>query len=538
MSAARFYTVVLSFLSPIILLAQPEGADPATNAIDLDVNNVRARIMNGNDMFWDLVSSPRYEVPKVTITGQVRRHTMLCASMWIGGIDDQGDLHAAAMTYRQNGGWDYFPGPIGDGSNMLSKSWDRLWVVTRKEIDDFKKDTSKLTEAIKKWPAHPMYAGMNEPKYIAPFVDTDNDGIYNPAKGDYPDIRGDQAIFYVCNDIGNEHTETGALPLGVELKVMAYAYADKQKSYLDNSTFFHYTITNRSENDYHDVYISMFTDIDIGYGFDDYIGCDTSLNAVYGYNGDDKDEGFFGYGDYPPAQALVFLNAPMQHFLAYNNSYDVTNGNPYLPQHYYNYQKGRWQDGTAITIGDNGLLGTVPTHFMYPGDPHDTSAWSEESAGNRKGDRRSVEGFGPFDLVKGQTLCVDVAFVFAQDSANGRLGSVTKLKSEINKVREFYEGLNYNCSYTPAEVKLLDKQKLALKLFPNPASQSLYLAFEEYLAGNANLEITDMSGRVLKRIEVPAGQDNTIDIRDLPKGMYILRVQAQNKTTSVKFVKR
>ena len=38
--------------------------EPATSQFDLDVNNIRAKILNGGDFWWNL-SDARYEVPKV-----------------------------------------------------------------------------------------------------------------------------------------------------------------------------------------------------------------------------------------------------------------------------------------------------------------------------------------------------------------------------------------------------------------------------------------------------------------------------------------
>src|SRR3954464_3407480 len=79
------------------------GCSPATAQTDLDINNVRATILNGGDMWWDLISG-QYEIPKGSgIT------SLFAGSLWIGGIDGGGNLKVAAMTYRQ-GGNDFWPG--------------------------------------------------------------------------------------------------------------------------------------------------------------------------------------------------------------------------------------------------------------------------------------------------------------------------------------------------------------------------------------------------------------------------------------------
>src|SRR5688572_4932623 len=80
---------------------------PAEAAIDLDINNVRARLMTGGDMWWDNgTSQARYEVPKGSL-----KSSLFAGSVWIGGFDPQRQLKVAAQTYRQSGN-DYWPGPL------------------------------------------------------------------------------------------------------------------------------------------------------------------------------------------------------------------------------------------------------------------------------------------------------------------------------------------------------------------------------------------------------------------------------------------
>jgi hypothetical protein len=37
--------------------------NPAFSEFDLAINNVRAKILNGGDMWWDLVGAAKYEIP-------------------------------------------------------------------------------------------------------------------------------------------------------------------------------------------------------------------------------------------------------------------------------------------------------------------------------------------------------------------------------------------------------------------------------------------------------------------------------------------
>src|SRR5687768_11795769 len=61
---------------------------------DIEINNVRTRILTGGDMWWDL-TNPKYEIPKGS-----GDHSLFAGSLWIGGIDAGGQLKVAAMTYR------------------------------------------------------------------------------------------------------------------------------------------------------------------------------------------------------------------------------------------------------------------------------------------------------------------------------------------------------------------------------------------------------------------------------------------------------
>ena len=107
---------------------QASGCLPATAQAYLDINNVRAMILNGGDMWWDM-SSSRYEIPKGS-----GKNSIFCGAIWIGGLDPGGNIHAAAMTYRQTGN-DFWPGPLDTVNASISDSvcddYDKVYKVSR-----------------------------------------------------------------------------------------------------------------------------------------------------------------------------------------------------------------------------------------------------------------------------------------------------------------------------------------------------------------------------------------------------------------------
>lgn len=74
------------------------GCEPAKTSTELYVNNVRALIHTGGDMWWDLQGDPKYEVPAGS-----GKNALFAGSIWVGGVDANGQLKLAAMRFRQVG---------------------------------------------------------------------------------------------------------------------------------------------------------------------------------------------------------------------------------------------------------------------------------------------------------------------------------------------------------------------------------------------------------------------------------------------------
>jgi hypothetical protein len=113
------------------------GCDQTTAVIDLDVNNVRARLMTGGDMWWDRPNSTAaYEVPKNS-----NKNALFAGSLWIGGVDKaSGKIKVAAQTYRQTGN-DYWSGPLDDNGSIdynTCAEWDRFWKINTSDINKFR----------------------------------------------------------------------------------------------------------------------------------------------------------------------------------------------------------------------------------------------------------------------------------------------------------------------------------------------------------------------------------------------------------------
>lgn len=325
--------------------ANAAGCLPGAGYKYLDINNVRARINTGGDMWWDMEKGA-YEIPQGS-----GKTSMFSASLWIGGMDVNDQLKLAAIRYRSgpdfDGGTDYWTGPLTtDGSASIDAAtcaqYDKHFEMTRKLVDEYlawwndkaSYPDYKIPQAIMNWPAHGDIT-KGQSYYLAPFFDNDGDGSYDPTQGDYPYydtdgslckskiptpegngilsdqvIKGDQTLWWVFNDKGNAHTETFGDAIGMEIRGQAFSFSTNDV--VNNMTFYSYEIINRSTFTLKDTYFSQWVDTDLGYANDDYVGCDVLRGLGYCYNGREVDGNgqAWAYGEQPPAIGVDFFQGP------------------------------------------------------------------------------------------------------------------------------------------------------------------------------------------------------------------------------------
>ncbi len=324
------------------------GCLPGKTSNEINLNNVRARINTGGDMWWDLQGTAQYEIPKGS-----KKTSMFSASLWLGGTDVNGQLKGAFQRYRGNGD-DFWPGPLTiDGTASVSREvcdeFDKHYAITREQVDAFllKYNNSDypdyaVPEIIKDWPANGDVA-KGQSAWLAPFVDLNSNGVYEWEQGDYPyyDIKnklckptraadgsyyyeptaeggimadavlkGDQTLWWIFNDNGNIHSETRGKAIGVEIRAQAFAFSTNDE--INNMTFYTYEIINRSTFRLTETYFSQWVDTDLGDATDDYVGCDVARGLGYCYNGDEQDGSGRpqDYGTQPPAIGVDFFQGP------------------------------------------------------------------------------------------------------------------------------------------------------------------------------------------------------------------------------------
>ena len=291
----------------------------STSQIDMNINNVRARLLNGGDVWWDLQQG-KYIVPNVDpASGIPEVSSIFAGAVWIGGYDDVGNLKMAAQDYRNSTQTDFWPGPltnVGTTAKDTCLQWDRFFKVLgeniRTHIRNYVEareagiplDCESIPEDIRGWPGkgNPYFFEINgwtlpfDTQGLGAFHDEDKDGLYDPCLGDYPiiEVRGcpapnfpDEMIFWIYNDAGNIHTNSQGEPIKMEVQVQAFAYSTNDE--LNDMTFQRYKLINRATSIIDSCFFAMWVDADLGCHTDDYIGCDTARSLMYIYNEDELD---------------------------------------------------------------------------------------------------------------------------------------------------------------------------------------------------------------------------------------------------------
>ena len=534
--------------------AQAQSVGSCEQAIGeayLDINNVRARILNNGNLFWR--GSPHvYNIPKGGPSNAI-----FASGIWMGG-QVNGQLRLAGSTY---GPFEFWAGPLNDDGTAPADCsvYDRVWKVSKEDVIGYE-GSGIATPDLADWPT-----GLG-----APTLDANGDMIdltdqplasrvdrkVNLGAGERPAILGDQMLWWIMNDRGNQHTRTDTPPMGVEVHGSAFAF--NTAGAIGNTTFYKYRIMYKGSVPLENTYMGLFSDPDLGNYQDDYVGSDTTLGLGFVYNSDNDDEGGEGYGDAPPAAGYDFFQGPlvdsngidddkdgeideenerlkMTAFAFYNNGGGVQ-GDPGNGADMYNYMKGRWKDGQSFTLGGNGLgFSNIPTSFMFPGNPPEF--WSEfdsdgQGSAIAPADRRFVMATGPFTInpADEQTLVFGIVTSFGDDN----LDSVQQMKSDDALAQAVFDidfelpsppagprvsttvdngSVLIEWGYNPTDNNYLNSYNVIDPLLSSDVSDNDYVfeGYNVYQYANSS----DQEGKLIAVYDVPNGIDRVIEGTDL-----------------------
>ena len=417
---------------------------------------------------------------KAPYTSEKSPSTIYASAPWIGGYKD-GELRLAGTSFgfiKQ----DYYTGPLNPEATTypdLCNYFDHIWSVSRGEIEQHILDAADgniedTIPGIFGWPGQGnIFFGHFNPFELptdhnggwAEFDDLNGNGTYEPQSGEYPYIHlkgvphiPEQIFWMVFNDQGT-HEQTNGNPLGIEIQLTVFGFNCNNNTVLNNTLFNTYKIINQDGIVLNSVYFGMWTDYDLGCSADDYIGSDSVRHTEFVYNdevdgdsGGDCSTGAKTYGDLPPVQSMTYLSHPMHSFLAdglHPANHDIT---PEFPQESYTLLSGKWIDGTPITPEGDGYNPGYPggsTHFLYNGDPRDSLQWSWYQESIDFGDPRTVSSVYLNTLQPQESVIVETAYMFHQDSSLDHLQQIGFMYANIDSLFKMIADTTLPCVRSP-----------------------------------------------------------------------------------------
>lgn len=477
------------FCSLYLLAQQP--------AATLEKGSVRYVVQN-NGVLFQQNGNAAFEIPNGSGV-----HSILSSGLWIGGLDSSGGIRLSIAAYDTSGR-DFLPGPL-DRSSILpddSSYWNYVWHVDSLEIADHKtlynNNGYQAPWSITNWPGSNTRPGNYNP-VLAPFIDLNNNTIYEPQLGEIPHVPGTEAAYFIMNDKRPQHQQSGVSGMGLEIYALVYTVAE-----IPNTVFVKYRIVNRSYSRYDSVFAGVYTDFMLGNPDDNYTSTDSLRNTYFCYNGLPYDSS--GYLGMAPVMGVKRLNGKLNKSIGFNWDPADPQGWPQTPQDYYNYLNAIWKDGSELMDPNSSQ-----TSFLYQGDPCNGAGWTEYgSSGVVPGRRNMLGSAGPYSLAPGQSISLDIAYIFTQKQGDV-LANVCDYYMDADAVQDYYDQKLSSTGQIP--------DKFSLEIYPNPSQNAIYWNLPTS-SDISSIQMIDMQGKIRNYLS----SATAIDVTGLTGGIYLLRI--------------
>ena len=505
-----------------------------------------------------------------------RLSLMYEVGLLISGFDPLGSL----KTYTTRGA-EVESGIIGIDTEITSP-----WRITSDQVAAHLADLAdngivdNPITAIYAWPGRgnpnfEQYNGypldLSEGGTVGAFWDEDQDGIYDPARGDYP--------VYVTQGCGNSSlvvpTEMLLYPFAlsaigsddfqsIQVYLTAFRFGcEEEEGTLNNSLFLSYRMTlfplETGAGNLDNSYVGFFLDGDIGCYADDYVGTFPLRNSVYFYNADPFDSNcdpIEGFGANPAVVGVDLLRGPLNAMgdeIGLTSVMPLTNasvspGQPVATTDYTNpiglrnYLMGQWLDGQPLLDEGFGYGSGNPASLAFSGDPVAGTGWTEIGENNPPGDRRAIMSSGPFTYQSGAVNDFLLSITYNYEPNAGHLEQINGLRDRIDVLQSLFD----NCFDTESisgmdgctllvtdENAPVEQTNDQLQLYPNPTQAEVTIKLPTLEQGQ--LSVYTAAGRLL--LQKRTNSDiTTLDCSQWPSGLYLLRWEGEHQVFAQKLL--
>lgn len=421
-------------------------------------------------------------------------HFLSQAGIWISAEDENGQIYTAVQHLKEVGQYDFWPGPVDTltGQTDPVANWDYVWKLTTEDISyhrqNYREPTYQIPNSILNWPANGAQ-GFNE--VLAPYIDANNNKVYDPENGDYPYIKGDEMTYTIFNDLVDEHKASNGQELGLELYQMAYL-SNQQASPI---VVLEYYIVSRSSKKYQNIRVGFFMEADTTLFKTPKVGTRTM----------DNDQGVarsvFMYDSEQAGGPMVLAQIPqMSSSIAFNNRHPF-NKTPVNAQEYHNYLNGRWADSSVLTFGGNGNGGVTPSPYIFP-----NFEWTDTSS------HASILGVRSYsELHKGEHIKLSATLAFMDSTWRDARQASLDWTLKNNQHRDWISSIKKPTT------------NIAPKLFPNPSHGQFTI---ESTSAIKKVQVMNLQGITIVNEEIKnilSWQCNEL----LNPGVYTVLVETQ-----------
>ena len=557
------------------------------SADSLDINNTKSNLRTNGLLMSPIANPGEQNVESGLLLRDYSAKpakdvsAILASSLWIGGTDADGNLRLSAEDLGS--GTAFWPGPVLDidstGYSISPadcRSWDKIFKVSKSAIETHRNNIANgiddIPDEIAGWPGNgnPLFESIHGFIYghanqgLAPYVDVNQDAVYNPEDGDYPDIENaDEAAWWVINTIGGDNN-LNVEAVFVEMQIMALTY-DRHDLNLGNTVFYEVLIINRMFEPLENTYFSLWIAPELGCREDDYVGCLPEENLAFIYNQDavDGTSGNFCVdssdvfqGDIPLVGIPLYegpfapkivdeqnelvdpplgvtpdtlISLGMSSFTVYE-----TLDNPDTPNEFYNLMQGLNKDSSPQVTED------VESPFAYAGNPNPpgTSGWVTCAEDTFLSSIRMMVNMGPFRYDPGQFNRIRFAVTGVQD-VELPCPDITPLVDIIDSLNVINDN-EQSTNTTTSTTSLFAPQVEEAQLIPNPVQNTARLVLKDgkNLNNMRQVDIYNTAGVLQLTIQNVDNSGLQLDLHDLNSGMYFYKVNTrEGDLYSGKFVK-
>ncbi|MCK9480751.1 MAG: T9SS type A sorting domain-containing protein [Bacteroidia bacterium] len=427
----------------------------------------------------------------------------------VAGRVQSGELRASMNTDNAT---DFTYGPLDISFTFTpdSAQWNKSWMISKSailnHIQSYKKPGYVLPDEIKHWPINPP-AGFEG--ILAPFIDWNSNGVYEPDLGESPVVEGDINVFAVYHDYKKNRTRADS-GLGIEVKHFAYLITQPETNqYLILNRML---VTNKNTNTINGFKLGVCSDLILGGGNTNFVRSYPEHNAMVGFNAVGSDS---IYGNNIPAFAIITLNRKLAGTMYLTTDDDVVTGYPTTNEQIQHYLSGKWRNGKALTYGGNGVDGSTSVRYVYPGledkNNHPFN-WLESNSGSISGKRSLLLVFDSMNLASQAT----VEYRFAFQLIPGANNDSALIKQSIEETL-----LRYGNGDLTNVSQIIHKTEC--KVFPMPIQSNEAFIIESFNPINS-IQIFDVTGRMVYNNEMQSLETSFQCSPALQPGIYSIRI--------------